>query len=134
VKTGELLAPPLKHQGSVRAVAFSRDGRLVVAARDGQARVWDSGTGEPITPPLQFTAAAHSVFFSADGSRVSVRGADRRVWTWELQADERPVADLVRLAQLLGAGRIDPRRGLLPIDPDLLRTVWQQMRPQLASR
>jgi WD40 repeat protein len=134
VTTGKLMAPPLKHQGSVRAVAFSRDGRLVVAASDGQARVWDSGTGEPVTPSLPFTAAAHGVFFSADGSRVGVRGADRKVWTWGLQADERPVADLVRLAQLLGGSRIDTQSGLFPLEPDLLRTVWQQMRPQPGSR
>src|SRR5271165_2465091 len=44
----------LRHQGPVTRVAFEPSGeRLVTAARDGTARIWDARTGEPIGKPLQ---------------------------------------------------------------------------------
>ena len=47
-RTGVPVTPPLAHQGRVRHVAFSPDGRmLVTASADKTARVWDPSTAPP---------------------------------------------------------------------------------------
>jgi WD40 repeat protein len=52
VATGKLLGPPLAHQGSVQAVAFSPDGRtLLTGSHDQTARLWDAATAKPLGPP-----------------------------------------------------------------------------------
>ena len=68
-----------KHDQVVTALAFSRDGRMIMTASDGVAdlsdgyvRLWDAQTGaqlRTIKPVLQ-SEGAHAVVFSGDGQRV----------------------------------------------------------------
>ncbi|MHC4957659.1 MAG: WD40 repeat domain-containing serine/threonine protein kinase [Planctomycetota bacterium] len=47
LRTGELVADPLRHGGDVHHVAFSADGStLLTTAMDGGAFLWDTNTGE----------------------------------------------------------------------------------------
>jgi WD40 repeat protein len=127
--TGEQLAGPLKHKGTVQLAAFSPDGEvLVTAAADRTARAWDAATGEPITPSVTFNEVIQQVSFDQGGELVRLTGTGRTVWTLDLRPDDRPVADLVSLAWLLSGTRIDPERGPLPLEPDVLRQTWQTMR------
>ena len=52
--TGQLLLPPLPHDGAVESARFSSDGKRIVTMDDaGVARVWNADTGAAITPPLK---------------------------------------------------------------------------------
>jgi hypothetical protein len=46
-----------------------------------------------------------------------------------LASDERPIADLMALAQLLACGRIDETQAQVGLDPERLRAAWRQLRP-----
>jgi WD40 repeat protein len=128
-ETGVLLAPLLRHKGSVTFAAFSPDNRLVVAADNEQvARVWDARTGEPLAPPVRFTGAVRGAAFGAGGERVELTGDGRKARSWDLRPDGRPVADFLDLARVLAGGRIDPDRGLLPLELDVWRRAWQRAR------
>jgi WD40 repeat protein/tRNA A-37 threonylcarbamoyl transferase component Bud32 len=128
-RSGRLLVPPLTHQATVRHLAFSPDASLVATGSDdATARVWDAHTGEPLTPPLPHPGAVRSVEFGKDGWTVhTVTFEDvRRRWT--LARDDRPAAELTRLAELLASGRLDQDRGFLPLEVERLRTLWDSTR------
>jgi WD40 repeat protein len=126
VRTGAFLAQPLRHATSVLRAAFSADRRLVVTADACTARVWDAATGAPITPPMRLSSPVREVGFNREGTEVSVTTSRTRQ-TWELRPDGRPIAELVRLAQVLASARIDPERGMLPLRPEELRDSLERL-------
>jgi WD40 repeat protein len=75
-----LLAEP---PGTARTVALSPDGRLLAAAGDGEARLWEAETGkELLTLPVQ--GWSRSLSFSPDGGRLAVAdGTGVKIWELE---------------------------------------------------
>jgi tetratricopeptide (TPR) repeat protein len=129
VESGELLLPPLKHNGTVMQVVFSADGRrLATGSLDQTARIWDAATGQPLTPPLQHPWPVRRVQFSPDNRHLSVSGASGTVWSWELPCAACVTGDLIHLAQLLSGSRLDDHRGIMPLKPSEQKELWTDLR------
>ena len=73
------------HDGPVRAVAISADGRRAISGDDGgTVRVWDLDTGEPLRTLADHHGRVFAVAISADGRRAVSGGQDRTVRVWDL--------------------------------------------------
>ena len=89
----------MTHQGAVRGVAFSPDGKTVLTgSADSTARLWDAATGRPLGLPManhggdallrgaNFTVVRGAVFavaFSPDGKTVLTGSQDKTARLWD---------------------------------------------------
>jgi hypothetical protein len=125
--TGQPVTPPLRHDSRLEHAAFSPDGRrLVTASMDETARVWDAATGEPVTPALRHGSNLWHAAFSPDGRRLVTAADDARLW--ELPFEDRPVADLVLIAQVLTGLEMRAPGQLVPLDVARFRADWAALR------
>jgi hypothetical protein len=85
--------------------------------------VWDAATGEPLTPPLQHASPVGAATFTADSWRVQTVTVEGDKREWKLAREDRPTEELTRLAELLAASRLG-ERGVLPLEPERLRSLW----------
>jgi WD40 repeat protein/tetratricopeptide (TPR) repeat protein len=92
VATGKELTPPMRHQGLLKAVAFSPDGNAVLTGSEGyinndrskpwgEARLWSLATGKELTPPMRHQGFVFAVAFSPDGKAV-VTGSRIEALVW----------------------------------------------------
>ena len=107
VKNGKIaLMATFKHDDQVRYASWSADGRFVItASNDKSARVWDSSTGEPITPPLVHPWNLTQARFFSDPRRFITSLSRNTAWLWELPMDNRPMQDMVLMAEVLSGAR-----------------------------
>ncbi|WP_411104033.1 helix-turn-helix domain-containing protein [Streptomyces sp. cmx-4-9] len=95
VRLWQVPSRPLRgFQGTVNAIGFSPDGRLLaVAAKDVQ--LWDVSdpwAPRPVGPPLtNSTAFSGTVSFTPDGRTLAVGGREGKVWLWDLTRRDRAV-------------------------------------------
>jgi hypothetical protein len=77
--------------------AFDPGGkRIITAALDGTARVWDAAAGLPLTEPLRSDHEVLYATFGPDGQRVVTAGADATARLWEVpMVPQRPVPQWV---------------------------------------
>ena len=78
VETGTLLGRPWQHDGPVRALAFSRDGKTAVTGcgtndLGGEARIWDVETGNSVGQAMHHWGPVVAVDLSPDGKTVLAR-------------------------------------------------------------
>ena len=83
-ETGKPIGPPLQHQGAVRAVALSADGKIALTGSyDKTARLWEAANGKPIGPPLQHHGEVLAVALSADGKTALTGSRDETARLWD---------------------------------------------------
>eukprot|EP00741_Cyanophora_paradoxa_P018580 tig00021070_g17936.t2 len=120
------LNPALRgHEGFVRAVAITRDGkRAVSGSADKTLRVWDLESGAELRRFAGHEIGVTSVAISPDGKRAVSGSADKTLRVWDLESGE----ELRRLAGHEGqvnsvAISLDGKRAVSGSDDKTLR-VW----------
>lgn len=91
------------HEGAVRAVAFSRDGKwLVSGGSDHMVFIWDLMGNQPGRQFIGHSDQVQSVAFSSDGKRVASAGFDQKVIVWDV-ASGQPVKTLPGTNRMMAA-------------------------------
>jgi WD40 repeat protein len=96
--TAQEAVPGLEMGASVRALAFSPDGRFLAGGDlDGHIQIWDTQTGKPVGPPWKQDLAINVLRFRADGCRLLAAGGlpnrrfgEARVWDVATSAQSSP--------------------------------------------
>jgi hypothetical protein len=118
---GKPLTPPLQHTATVIGAFWSADAkRLHTVTEDDHLQVWDLANGEPLTPPRRIQEPTGPSVPPRLSAPVGENGA--------LPLDDRPVADLVLLSQMLALGRIDPGGSVVPLQLRDLTSAWHLLR------
>jgi WD40 repeat protein len=133
VATGRRLTPPLRHGYTVMGGGFSTDSRWVVTASGDQtARVWSAANGDPLTPPFRLLDMVSDAWFLPGNSFVVTRWGMNVCSTWPLRIEDKPVADLVAMADLLSGGGSDTGQTFLS-NPARVKEAWTRLRSKYPS-
>jgi WD40 repeat protein len=75
------------HQGTVMALSYSPDGRLLATAGyDQRVGLWRAADGKHLDWLLGHTAPVRAISFSPDGRYLASAGSDRSIKVWDLRS------------------------------------------------
>jgi WD40 repeat protein len=84
-ETGKLLAAPFEHRGTLKGVAFSRDGLIACTTIDEKsARFWDVKTGKSLGQTTPFGGMITAAAFGSDGNVVILASRDMTAKRWDI--------------------------------------------------
>ncbi len=116
------------HLGHIPRARFSHDGRWIAAASRSQSgRVWDWQSGESILPSLHHDGLIEGIAFDPAGQKILTGSFDRTVKVWDISLDERPMEDLILLAQLQSGQRLE-KGSLDLLTPEEIEKAWRDLR------
>lgn len=125
------------HEGPVRCVAFSPDGkRAVTGSYDNTARIWDWERGNTVAVLRSPARDFRTIAFSPDARRVLATSCDGKIWTWDAGNGEvLSMAMVDRRGPFSTAISQDGRRAALAL-ADYTVTVWdiETARPALTLK
>jgi WD40 repeat protein/Flp pilus assembly protein TadD/tRNA A-37 threonylcarbamoyl transferase component Bud32 len=131
--TGKLLASYRSSDRRVNEIMLRLDNRW--SDRDnneagGEYRAWliEPSTGGPLTPMFRHDRTIRAQSSSFDGRRLLTWGADRTARIWDITPDDRPAADLMRLAEVLSWRRLDSAGNIEVFPPEDWGRIWEELR------
>jgi eukaryotic-like serine/threonine-protein kinase len=128
--TGRPVAPPLRHDGRLRALAISPDGRsILTGSYDRKAQLWDKATGRPVGPGFRHESQVWFVAFSPDGRTVLSGGQENAAHLWSVPTPFSGTIDEVELATQVASGMELDVEGTLKV---LSLALWTSRRAKLA--
>ena len=123
-RDGRVLARWEGHSGAVRALAASRDGRLVYsAAADGTIRVW-TADGAPVRRWQAQRGTVFALALSPRGDRLISVGDDKTVTVWRLPEGSREAAWPGHASRVLSAAFSADGGRVVSSDDDGFVRIW----------
>jgi WD40 repeat protein/predicted Ser/Thr protein kinase len=123
--TGEPVRGPMRLPGQIRTVAFSPNGRMILAgASDGTAQFWDVEQATPLHALMRHPDAVSAAQFSADGRWASTLSWDR-VYLWDSATGEALGAPISHPKEVAGAAFEPAGRFILTRGRDFKVRIWE---------
>ena len=125
IRSGAERTTSMAQPGAVMSADISPDAEwLVTSGDDGRVTLWNLRGGEPLLPAYRFGGPIYAARFSVDGGSFAIGGSG--AWVHALAADDRPIALLTDIAELLSARQMADV-GDSPLRMDDLVARWDRI-------
>jgi eukaryotic-like serine/threonine-protein kinase len=123
--TGQELARLTGHNGAVRGIAVSRDGRQAVSCGDRTLHLWDLNNGREIQRWSGHRAEITSVALSGDGQFALSAGRDQTLRLWDVRGGREVRSFSVPRGLVLGVAFMPDGRAVVSGHFDTTIRLWE---------